>query len=225
MPYKGQKILLSLSDGRYLPATVLEKYYQFGYDWIVHHAVKRTGDGLLKSQYSISEFRTGAAVPMAPQSSINRAIDRGVSVLRAAGIQRVESALKPLRAINPPGKKTGGMWAGYHSGVTKNPRKRKNPSFDYKEAFATLGGSGRLKAMLGAKYMSYDNKTRRIQFRFSGSSKANTFVMTLNDNDLYDIEFYKIRGTSFKKVHEVNDVYASDVRRIFEKYTGLYLSL
>lgn len=214
-----------MKEGKYLPAKVIDTYIQFGHDWIVHNAVNSQGTGLLKTQYSMSDFRTGAAIPMAPQSTVNRAIDRGISVLRAAGITQVNRVLEPLRTINPPGKKVGGFWKGYHSGVRVNPRKnsRKNPSFDYRQAYQALGGVNRLQAMVGIKYPTYGKNF--IQFKFSGSQKANTLKMILNDRDLYDMEFYKIRGTNFKKVKEFNNVYASDVKNVFSDYTGLYLNI
>lgn len=96
--------------------------------------------------------------------------------------------------------------------------------FDYRVVLQQLGGAGRLAAMVGAK-ITYDNKNQNVGIRFKGSTKANYVRITLNGKDLYDMEFLKIRGTSFKTVQTYNDVYGDQLKELFEKFTGLYLSL
>lgn len=87
-----------------------------------------------------------------------------------------------------------------------------------------LGGYGRLTAMLGANNFSYD-KDGTLNFRFKMCSKSNHVSFKLNGKDLYDVKFSKIWGTSFKTVAEFNDLYFDSLRNVFEKFTGLYLSM
>jgi hypothetical protein len=84
-----------------------------------------------------------------------------------------------------------------------------------------LGGYGKLKAMIGADNFAHD-KDGSLSFRFKGSRKFKNCKIKLNGNDLYDIEFYSQRG---EVVESREDIYAEDLKRIFEKTTGLYLSL
>lgn len=86
-----------------------------------------------------------------------------------------------------------------------------------------MGGSNRLNAMIGAKYFAAIENG--LSFRFKMSKAANYVKITLNSLDLYDIEFGKVWGKNFKIVKTVNDVYDDQLKSIFERTTGLYLSL
>lgn len=80
-----------------------------------------------------------------------------------------------------------------------------------------------LKAMLGAKVsLCSDGK---IAFSFKMCRKANVCRIALNGNDLYDIEFYRLRKFQEEKVQVFNDVYAEDMKSLFENFTGLRVSL
>lgn len=101
-------------------------------------------------------------------------------------------------------------------------------AMDYDAQVATtilnqLGGLRRLEAMIGAYHVFRDGAD--LQFRFRGSKKANYIKVHLNERDLYDITFGKIRAMKFEVVGEYNDVYEDTMKGIFEKFTGLYLSL
>src|SRR5437763_1905159 len=87
-----------------------------------------------------------------------------------------------------------------------------------------LGGYGRLNVMIGAKNFSYD-KEGTLTFRFKMCKKANCVRFKLNGKDLYDVEFLKLGKVDFKVVKEYNDLYFDQLRKIFEEYTGLYLTL
>lgn len=54
---------------------------------------------------------------------------------------------------------------------------------------------------------------------------ANYFKVVLNDNDLYDLEFGWIRGMNYTVRESFNDVFAEDLKSLFEDTTKLYLSL
>lgn len=97
--------------------------------------------------------------------------------------------------------------------------------FDHNVVFQQLGGFGRLRAMVGMKDATYDTKNQWISFKFKGSPKANYVKITLNGKDLYDVQFLKIWGLKFKEVAVFNDVYNDQLIELFEKTTGLYLTL
>jgi len=88
-----------------------------------------------------------------------------------------------------------------------------------------LGGTGRLKAMIGAKNFGYDAGVGmgRLSFKFMrGKDGINSISVTLNGMDTYDLKFMNPSG---KAVKELEGVYAEDLRRIFSDTTGLALSL
>lgn len=91
-----------------------------------------------------------------------------------------------------------------------------------------MGGTGRLSMMIGAKdFVALDTPERGgVQFGFKGSAKTgNKFRVILTRGDLYDVEFWYIRGASMKKVAEFDGIYAGQLKYIFELHTGLRLSL
>jgi len=87
-----------------------------------------------------------------------------------------------------------------------------------------MGGVNRLRAMLGVKqFVSLDNG---VQFKFPSPHGGPNFCkITLDPSDTYIMEFGRIRGTRYKKTKEHSMVYADQLRKIFEKETGLYLKL
>ena len=88
-----------------------------------------------------------------------------------------------------------------------------------------LGGSGKLKAMIGAK--QFTAGANNLTFRFTAPSlnKANCIRITLNAMDTYDVEFIRVRKFDLATIHTESGIYAEDLRRIIEQVTGLYLSL
>jgi hypothetical protein len=89
-----------------------------------------------------------------------------------------------------------------------------------------LGGAGRLTAMIGAKHFGYD-KNGTLTFQFKMCKKANGVRIELNGKDLYDVTFTKFNARTYevKEVHKFEDVYADQLKEVFESFTGLYLSL
>jgi hypothetical protein len=87
-----------------------------------------------------------------------------------------------------------------------------------------LGGSGRLSAMIGAKNFSSD-KEGTLSFKFSMFKKANYVSFKVNGKDLYDVTFSKLSKYELKEVKVFNDLYFDQLKKIFEEYTGLYLTL
>ena len=78
--------------------------------------------------------------------------------------------------------------------------------------------------MMGAKHkFGIENG---LQFKIGRNSKKINFVkVTLNDSDLYDIEFGTIRNLDYTIKKTENDIYADMMHQTIEQNTGLYLSL
>lgn len=96
-------------------------------------------------------------------------------------------------------------------------------------------GAGRTAAMIGGTYLYGDDYVIvKFKVKANGGRKApNCFKITYNYGlDLYDIEFIRnpsmtalINGAEPEVIESLGEVYAEDLRRIFEDRTGLYLSL
>jgi hypothetical protein len=87
-----------------------------------------------------------------------------------------------------------------------------------------LGGWRRVSAMTGATM--YINRGNGISFRFKGSRKYNCIRVTLTPLDLYTVEFLKTnRYGEVSKEKSFESVYCDQLIDLFEKQTGLYLSL
>lgn len=86
-----------------------------------------------------------------------------------------------------------------------------------------LGGQ-RFSTMTGAKnYVGSDNSLMFMIGR--NQSKANKVRVTLNADDLYDVEFFSIRGVNVTKKAERSNVFADQLRDVFTSVTGMYTSL
>jgi hypothetical protein len=116
----------------------------------------------------------------------------------------------------------------------KNPRTRRNPD-DFtsiaddltvgQTILKQMGGRNRLVGMIGAKdFISYPNGVA-FKFMDPGAGKPNYVKITLNFRDTYDVEFGRLRGMNYKVIESFSDVYNNSLRSLFEKTTGLYLSL
>lgn len=84
---------------------------------------------------------------------------------------------------------------------------------------------GKAKAMIGAYDICSNHGGNALEFKFKMSKVANHVSILLTPKDLYNITFKKIRGTSVKTVGVFEDIYAEDLKHIFESTTGLYLTL
>jgi len=88
-----------------------------------------------------------------------------------------------------------------------------------------LGGVNHLQAMIGAHTFLRHETECALSFKFKAGYRFNYVKIWLNDLDLYDLEFGKIRGMSYNVVHTARNVYAEDLVTLFESVTGLTLSL
>lgn len=86
-----------------------------------------------------------------------------------------------------------------------------------------LGGSGRLSAMIGAHgFRATEND---VTFNFKGSKETNCMTISLNEADLYDINFYKIKGAGFFVASTASDIPVENLKSVIESKTKLSLSL
>jgi len=88
-----------------------------------------------------------------------------------------------------------------------------------------MGGTGRISAMTGAKqFIALPNG---VTFRIGrGANKSiNLVKVTLNGLDLYDVTFSRFRNMKVKDVVTVNDVFNDQLKGVFERETGMFLSL
>lgn len=111
-------------------------------------------------------------------------------------------------------------------------RQRRNPAVMTEETARTvigqLGGMGRLRTMVGAYDLlrGYDeNGWPAFSFRFKGSKSFNFVRITLTPLDVYAVRIGKVSGYKLINVKDFTDIYAEQLRRLFERTTGLYLSM
>lgn len=88
-----------------------------------------------------------------------------------------------------------------------------------------LGGTRRLGVMIGAHGFTAGDNSLSFRFKAKAKNGSNAMRIVLEPSDTYRVEFLSIRGTSVKSKGVFEDVYAEDLRRLFESETGLYLSL
>jgi len=88
-----------------------------------------------------------------------------------------------------------------------------------------LGGQ-RFQVMTGAK--QFAGSITSLQFGIPGHRSAhgiNKVVILLNESDLYDLTFFKIRGVKVQQLFQVDNVGAEQLREVFTHFTGLETSL
>jgi hypothetical protein len=84
---------------------------------------------------------------------------------------------------------------------------------------------GHLKAMIGA-YNVFACEEGGLVFRFKAraSNGSNHCKVTLV-NDLYTVVFTSVRGSSIKVKGTFEDIYNDQLRKLFERETGLCLTM
>lgn len=95
----------------------------------------------------------------------------------------------------------------------------------HEEILKQLGGAGKLRAMIGAK--DFVSGPDRLYFKWPGKrATGNGVRIILHGSDTYDVEFVWASGTKAPVgVKRLTGIYADQLRSVFEKQTGLYLSL
>jgi hypothetical protein len=85
-----------------------------------------------------------------------------------------------------------------------------------------MGGTGRLRAMTGA--YNFGTSGKDLVFKIKNRT-VNYIKVTLNGRDLYDMEFGRVRAGKYTIVKEYKDVYFDQLIQLFEKTTGMYLTM
>lgn len=85
-----------------------------------------------------------------------------------------------------------------------------------------LGGARKLQVFIGLKGLKSLPNGVELHFNlFPHAGAVNVVRITLNGLDLYDLEFIRVRGAKMKVVSTAENVYSSELRRVFEAKTGL----
>lgn len=78
--------------------------------------------------------------------------------------------------------------------------------------------------MMGAKDFTGDQNS--LTFRIGRNAKSVTHVrVVLTPDDLYEVVFYRVRGTSIKEVSKEEMVYSDSLLPTLTSHTGLYTTL
>lgn len=93
------------------------------------------------------------------------------------------------------------------------------------ETLRQLGGSNRLKAMIGLSGFYSADKGRTLALKFSNKTGANNARITLAADDTYTIELIRVRGSTFKTTSKADGVDVGNLRRVLEEGTGLAWAL
>lgn len=90
------------------------------------------------------------------------------------------------------------------------------------EILEQFGGNQSMSMISGVAIMG----EKHLTVKFHGCKKTNIVTIILDEAmDLYEMTFYRLCGVNLKEVEKIGQVYAEDMREIFESKTGLYLSL
>lgn len=83
----------------------------------------------------------------------------------------------------------------------------------------------RMGVMIGAH--SFVGSENSLSFRFKARARngSNAVRIVLDPCDTYTVEFVSLRGTSRKVKASYSDIYCDSLKGLFERETGLYLSL
>lgn len=88
-----------------------------------------------------------------------------------------------------------------------------------------MGGAGKIRVMVGVKtFIASENG---VSFQFKGSRKMNTVRITLDPSDTYTMTLYKFmpKKMELKKIVEFGGLFWDQLKPVFERETGLYLSI
>ena len=87
-----------------------------------------------------------------------------------------------------------------------------------------LGGN-QFRAMTGARDLTGTDNSLTVKLGKMSGVKTSHIRVTLDPSDTYTVEFLAVRGTSIKTLSTHSDVYAENLRGLFERETGLRTSL
>ena len=106
--------------------------------------------------------------------------------------------------------------------------KARNPASDVEIAnliVSQLGGHSKLRAMIGAKDFCADTKALIFKWMDGNARQGNAVKIKLEASDTYTVTFWYRRGLEVREVAKFDDIYADQLIEVFERQTGLKLSL
>lgn len=87
-----------------------------------------------------------------------------------------------------------------------------------------LGGK-RFLVMTGAKNLVGDSDSLMFKLPRNGKDGSNKWKITLTPMDVYHVETYFVRGTTFRKCSDFDDIYAENLVDLFERTSGFRTKL
>lgn len=88
-----------------------------------------------------------------------------------------------------------------------------------------MGGKRRLAIMTGANtFIALSEQEGGVSFKIKNRKGPNFVKIILTSADLYEVEFGRIWGTSYKVRANYEGVFADQLKTLFEHETGMYLS-
>ena len=109
--------------------------------------------------------------------------------------------------------------------IIREELEKVNEGMDKRQAAEMLKqlGGGRFIAMTGAKDFVVGPKG--ATFKIGRNAKSISHVRIDLENDLYNVEFIRVRGTKITVVKYFKHIYFDQLRDLFERETGLRTSL
>lgn len=89
---------------------------------------------------------------------------------------------------------------------------------------AQLGGA-RFKMMTGAKNFVGGADMLMFAIGTGAKNKINKVRITLTADDLYNVEFFNIRGVNVKNIKKVEGVYFDMLQEVFTDATGFFTKM
>ena len=88
-----------------------------------------------------------------------------------------------------------------------------------------MGGARRIGIMIGATLFQPIGSGVSFTWKARGKQNINACTITLEPSDTYKVSFKRIRAGQIKVIETFDDVYNDSLKELFERTTGLYLSL
>lgn len=171
------------------------------------------------------------------KADVNKAKEKLQKTYKSVSDTAARQAIHIFNSIMDSSGDEGRAWAGVYSQM--NDRLTKKASTDVVAArflsaglsevgqiiLDQMGGYRRLMLMLGVKqFISLPNGVK-FMWPNRERSKGNMVQIILDPSDTYTVTFFNVGRGQAKKIKEIDNVYAEDLVRIFERQTGWYLRM
>lgn len=93
------------------------------------------------------------------------------------------------------------------------------------KSMASYLGGNKAIVMTGGKFIA-DYEKMILNFHYKMSKHSNRLEMKYDEGqDLIDLKFLKYRAGKIKEIETIKGLYCDQIQEIFEKKTGLYLTM